>query len=228
MLQLSKTRLEASRQFPVASTFAITAEGMALVLANDNGVAAVKPSTAGTSDAFAGFSTSHTMVPSSALYYGSILAVGTVLTLPNTPISGQIALYDGAQILTAGNPATTANEYSISGNVVTLHAGQSAKTITVRLRYALTVEQAVQLYGEGMPGDLAAADLYDRVGSITKGVVYTDQYDVTGVWVAAAAVKSGANGQVVPAAGTGTTIPNCYVHEVPSSSNGGFLGLILL
>lgn len=228
MLSHAKTRLENSRQYGVASTFAIAAEGLALIFANDNGVANVKPSTSGTSDQFAGFSLSHTMVPSSALYYGTITAAATVLTLPNTPISGQIVLMDGAQVLTAGNPATTANEYSISGNVVTLHSGQSGKAITVRLRYALTAEQAVQLYGEGMPGDLAAADIYDRVGAITKGTVYTDQYDVTGTWTAGAAVKSGANGQVVPAAGTGTTIPGCVVAEVPSASNGGFLGLHLL
>ena len=224
----SKTRLEASRQYGVASTFSIGAEGMALVFANDNGVANVKPSTSGTSDAFAGFSLSHTMSPSSAIFIGNVTAVDTTLTLPFTPISGQLSLYDGAQALAVGNPGTTANQYSIAGNVVTLHSGQNDKVIAVQLRYALTVEQSALLYGEGMPGDLAAADVYDRMGAITKGVVYTDQYDISGVWVAGAAVKSGANGQVVPAAGTGTTIPNCYVAEVPTASNGGFLGLVLL
>lgn len=223
-----KTRIEAARQYGVASTFSISAEGLAMVFANDNGVANVKPSTSGTSDSFAGFSSSHTMVPSSAIYIGDVTADDTTLTLPYTPISGQLQLYDGAQALAVGNPGTTANQYSISGATVTLHSGQTDAVISVRLRYSLTVEQAVMLYGEGMPGDLAAADIYDRVGAITKGVVYTDQYDVTGVFVAGAAVKSGANGQVVPAAGTGTTIPNCYVAEVPTAANGGFLGLQLL
>lgn len=227
-LYLAKTRIENSRQREVASGFAVGQEGLALVFTADNGVGKVRPSAGGVNtERFAGFAMSHTMVPTSATFFGEVKAVGTTLTLPQTPIAGQLYLLDGAQVLTAGAPGN-ANEYSISGNVVTLHSGQADKSITVALRYALTVEQAILLHGEGMAGDLASSDIYDRTGTVTAGIIATDQYTINTPFTAGGPAYLGANGQVTATAGSNTIIPNCSVQEVPSAANGGWLVLDLI
>lgn len=216
MLNYSYTRPQITRHWDVVAGVAITEEGRALAIVNDAGVAKVNLST-GTSDVFAGIAQNHTMSPTSLPYVADITAVGTTLTLPFTPISGQIYLVNKTegQVLTAGS-ASNDNEYSVSGTTVTLHSGESGDVITVQLRYAPTVDQILAFYGEGMPGAQADTTFQNRVGVITKGRVATTCFNV-GAYTAGALLRIGASGMIVPSGGT--QIANAVVAEIPTTSN---------
>lgn len=225
MLNRSLTRVAngGSAEDDIASGVSVAEEGLALVWVNDNGVAKLSPATGAGSDVFAGFSQSHDTLPTSLPYVGAVTASGTTLTLPFTPITGQIRLRDGAQVLAAGNPGTTANEYSIAGNVVTLHAGQADKVIAVTLRYAPTVSQARAIYGDGLPGAESNSAIQGRVSYIYRGVLYTSCFDASVAYTPGAAVKVAANG-FVTSGGSGATTP-FKVKSAPTAET-PWLGLL--
>lgn len=221
MLQLSQSRVQLSRQFDVAAGASIVEEGRALILVNDSGVAKVQQSAGGASEVFAGFSVSHTMVPTDLPSHSNIVANGTSLTLPFTPISGQLRIVDTATntalTIVAGAPAAGEAQW-VSGTTVTLNAAQSGITAFVSLRYTATVAQALAYYGEGFPGKTASQSIQNRVSAITKGRVATTCYDVSAAYTAGAAVKTAANGYV-SGGGSGTTLTNVICAQVPSAGS---------
>lgn len=221
MIVSAQTRIlpGGSRFFDVADGAVVNDEGRALVLVNSNGTMKAQFSAGGSnSEIFAGISISHTITPTSLPLHGSAVAVTTTLTLPEIPISGQINLYnvtDGVQ-LTLGNAANN-NEFSVSGRTVTLHADESADTIRYAIRFAPTVTQAIQAYGEGMIGALADREIQGRVGAITKGTVAVTAYLVDAVWTPGAKAYLGANGYFTPTAGSNTQV-NAIVVAAPSAT----------
>lgn len=215
MLIQSQTRPQITRHFPVATGVTINEEGLALSAVADGGIAKAQL-TDGTSDVFLGVAFNHTMTVTAVPYVADITAVGTTLTLPFTPISGQLRLVNKTEgvNLTAGNPGTTAREYSVSGTTVTLHTGESNDVITVYLKYTPTVDQALMISGEGMPGAQADGIFQDIVGVITKGRVATTCFSIGVAWTAGVTCSVGANGQFLPSGGT--ALSNVLVAEVPT------------
>lgn len=221
MLISAQTRVlpGGSRFFDVAAGATVNEEGRALVLVDSNGVAKAQFSAGGAGEIFAGISLSHVITPSSLAKHGTATAVGVTLTLPKTPISGQIRLYNvtDGQALTLGNP-TNDNEYSVSGATVTLHSGETGDNIRYDIRYTPTVDEAIQEYGEGMVGVLSDRQIAGTVGAITKGIVATTCYLVDSAWTVGAAVKTGANGFFTQG-GSGTTLSNVIVRSAPSATS---------
>lgn len=224
-LQLSRFNATSVQPHDVTAGVQPTEEGLCMVLVdNGNGRASISPSTGSGTEVFAGFSYGHYMAPSTLPLVTIIDAVGTTLTLPKTPISGQLRLMDGTQLLTAGNPATTANEYSISGNVVTLHSGQSNRTISVQMRFTPTVSEVAVLFGEGSQGQSlqARSAVYGRLNCISRDLVATSCFLADAAYTPGAALRMAPNG-FVTTGGTGTVIPGASVYQAPASDNNGFL-----
>lgn len=227
MLNHQQSRFNANSVEPhdVTTGVLIAEEGLCLALVNNgDGRATVSPCTGSGTETFAGFAYGHYMAPSTLPLVTDIDAVGTTLTLPKTPISGQLRLLDGSQLLTAGNPATTANEYSITDNVVTLHSGQSNRTITVQMRWTPTVDEVSALFGDGVQGQglRSRSAVYGRINAIKRDIVATTCFLADVAYTPGAALRMAANG-FVTTGGSGTVIPGASVYRAPSSTNNGVL-----
>lgn len=220
MLILSHTRPQLSRPHSVASGISITEEGLALVGVNDGGVMKARPSTgSGTTEKFLGVAASHTMIPSVLPSITNVQAVGTTLTLPFQPITGQLRLESPsgtAFTIVTGSPNASEAQYSGTGLTVTLNAADADKVFVVSLNYAPTVAQAIAHSGEGMPGQLARQTIQGRVGCIQTGIVATTCFSLTNPFTAGLSVTLAPNGLFNGNAGSGTPLPNVLVEAVPS------------
>lgn len=225
MLKLEKSVIRESVERAILAGSVIAAEGMALIADASGATFGVLPSAGTADDQFAGVSLSHTISPDYLPTIESPLAVGVTLTLAKTPLAGSLRLVDstGTEV-TLGNPATTTSEYSITGNVVTLHVDQTDLVVTSSYRYSPTTVEIKALMGDAQPGGNASA-LIGSVGVIEKGDIFTTEYDTSVDWSANPTVALGANGQFT-VGGSGAVVPNCYVLQVPSADS-TFLGLRL-
>lgn len=224
MLQFDKTRILESVEVPVQTGFTVTAEGQALVSDYTAGVFGVKPSTSGAGQ-FYGVSIAQQLT---LLYLPMMESVVTptispvpttfTVTLARTP-SGNIRFYDvtGAVALTPGNPAANANEYILTGNVLTLnYAAQGAgKTLALSYRYSPTTVEALTVQGDIPPGGAANLTL-GTMGVIRKGRIATTEFDTSVDWSAGGALTVGANGLFT--LGGATSVPNAVIVEVPGVS----------
>lgn len=222
MLVIEQTRTQLSRQDDVAAGVTVNEEGKALVVVDNGGVSAVRESTGGGSEVFAGVSLSHVMVPTNLPAHGRLTATGTTLTLPFTPISGQLRIVrvSDATALTIvpGAPAAGEAQWT-AGTGVTLNAADTGGVFDYSLRYSATVDQAIQAYGEGFPGAMSGQQIQGKVGMITKGRVATTNYSVAFPFTAGAAVKLGAGGTFTGAGGSGTALPSVICKQVPSAGS---------
>ena len=206
MIYFPMTRLVDSSEAAVAPTANITAEGQALVKA----ATGVAPSLGTSADVFAGFAVMGVSAAPVAALYGtkveSALVPGNgVVTLGQTPVSGQLAVFDNTDGAAVASP-------TVSGKTVTgLTAGN---TVTVTYKYALTTLQSRALQGDTQPGGYAGSYV-GQVGLAKRGVIYTDQFDASVNWAAATGIKLMANGQITNQAGTGVAIDG-YVVAVPN------------
>lgn len=220
MLIQSQTRAQLSKTWEVVNGVAITEEGLALVLVNDGGVAKVRPSTGGADEVFAGVSISHTMIPTNLPSITQITAVGTTLTLPFQPITGQLRLESPAGTaftIGTGAPGSAGTaQYSGTGTTVTLNAADSGKTFIVSLIHAATVEQAVAFAGEGFPGQLSRQSTRGHCGVYQTGLIATTNFSLSNAFTAGKSVTLAANGLFNGDGGSGTELPRAIVRSVPS------------
>lgn len=214
---------------PVAQGFTVTAEGQALVADRTGGLYGVKPSTGASGEQFAGVSISQQLTP----LYLPIMEVLTVpatgtyaVTLAKTPAGGTLRVVSsGAGVLAAGSPGAEVDEYSITGNVITVNVARAANTLTINYRYSPTTVELATVQGDIPPGGSVSLVL-GSVGVIRRGDIYTSEYDTSVDWTAAnPLVYAGANGLFTTVQGTAALV-NCTVIGVPSASN-PFLGLEL-
>lgn len=223
------SRMQLSKHWEVATGQFVTDEGVALTVVNDAGVAKVQPSTgSGSSEVFAGVSINYVTPPAILPYAGTLAAVGTTLTLPFTPVSGQVNLYDttSSTQLAIGS-ASNAGEFSVSGNTVTLNAAQSGHTMRVVLAYTPTVQQAMNAYGEGFPGMQSSIQLQGTIGCVTRGTIATTFFDAAATWTVGAPVRLASNGRFTQG-GTSTILSNVICAAAPFSQPDGYLVVELL
>jgi len=225
MILFPNTRIVQSFERPVAVGSTVSAEGTPLIGDWAGGVFGVKPTGGGATDQFVGVSINQQLTPLAFPNFEDLVANSTpTVTLSYTPIGGSIRVYDvtNAVAQTAGNP-TNVNEYSISGVVITLHSAKVGATIRVSYRYVPTTVQAIALQGNIPPGGAAGLTL-GSVGVITEGDVWTSEFDTAVDWTAnPTIVKLGANG-LFTVGGSGATVPNAYIVDVPTTSN-AWLGI---
>lgn len=214
------TKIEQSVEMTVAPGATILAEGLALVRTNTAQSAGVLPSTGNASDVFQGFSWAGTSaVPFSESMYNSVetyTVVGGAVTLNMTPIAGQVFVYDNTAGAAVASPTVT--NATVSG----LTTGNS---VTVTYKYTLSVQQARALFGDIQPGGYVGAYV-GQIGVITRGVVYTSEFDASGNWAATTGIWMQASGQITTTANKGVNsvqIPGSVI-AIPGQSQ-PFLGI---
>jgi len=146
------------------------------------------------------------------------------VTLTNLPIAGTTDLLakDSTGQVYAFNALHAANQYAVTGSVVTFDASAAGKVVTFTYSYAPTVQQVQYLFGDGVAGHTTAAAVTGTIGLIRRGLVYTSNFDPVVDWATNPAIKVLPNG-IIGSSGSGPTIPG-YVYEVPSADS-PFLGI---
>lgn len=180
--------------------------------------------TTGSGEKFHGVAQGRLKYPSTAIVTELLTASSTTLTLTYTPASStDLSIYANSGAGTkqaAGTPGSNANEYSISGKVVTLHSGQADTTLLVIYRRSITVTEAQALYGHGINvSPLEATEIANSVSVIRKGTVYTDQCDLSSDWRNAhtGAVYCKANGLFTLASSSALALPYARIVAVPTA-----------
>lgn len=210
MFYLPKQKNTLSHEAAIAAGASFSAEGQAAVRTSGATANGVSPATGGASDVFAGFVIVGTSAaPLAEPYYNKVEtflvpSTGTI-TLSLTPVSGQVSVLD----VTAGSAVSSP---SVSGANIT--GLTSAHTVTVTYKYSVTVQQSINLQGNVQPGGYAGAQV-GQVGLITRGTVYTSEFDASVDWAAATAIKLKANGQLTDQSGSGNTVKG-FVVDLPT------------
>lgn len=225
MILFPSSRILQSEERPVAIGSTVTAEGQALVADTTGGVFGVKPSTGGAGEKFMGVSLAQQLT---LLYVPNIESlvqgVANTITLAHTPAAGTLRLVNATSttLQTVGNPGTTANQYSISGLVITLNAAQVGNTYTATYRFSPTTVEARSIQGD-IPAGGAAALTLGSVGVVKQGEIVTTEFDTTVDWTAANIVVTLGAGGLFTIGGAGA-VTGAVVVEVPSLTS-PYLGL---
>jgi hypothetical protein len=114
MLYLNKTRVVASKPQKVASGVTIADEGQALVVVNENGQAAVRPSTGGAGEVFAGVAAFEPRTPTTLAQVRRFPGTGAAQTIQIANyVNGTARLTkNGGQAL-ASTPEATINSSGV-------------------------------------------------------------------------------------------------------------------
>lgn len=222
MLNLTACQINRSDEVPFDPAATLTAVGAALV---QGAGGTVKQGSGGAGEKFVGASLSQPLTLTNYPKVESLTAAaGGLVTLSKTPIGGTLRVTNASgTALTAGDPSTQAGQYSISGNVITVHASLIGTLITAAYQFAPNLTEARTLQGDIQPGG-AASLTTGTVGVIRAGTIYTTEYDTAVDWSGTNLdVRVGANGRFT-VGGSGAVVPNAQVRKSPSSTD-GTLGL---
>lgn len=228
MLYFPQTSIEISRERPVAQGSQITAEGAALVSVLVGGVFGVKQSTGAAGEVLAGVSintvTGLTQVPK---IDEAVLGNSNAIVLGAEPIPGTVRVIraDTNAELTAAATADATHYAVDAGNPkrFLFDAALQGTGFQIVYAYAPTLAQAMALQGNVLPGGPAGQYL-GQVGVISRGDVYTDQWDTTGDWSTAVGVVLKANGKFGPAATAGAALRGVQIIELPTAGR-SYLGI---
>jgi hypothetical protein len=222
------TRAEQSTEMIVAPGAQFYAEGQVVVTTQGATSAGVLPATGTNTDIFLGFAFAGTSAaPFNEAYYNKVeqFTVPTtgIVTLSLTPVSGQVFVLDNT---TGATPTPTVTGANVSGLT-------SGDEVTITYKYALTVIQARALFGDIQPGGYVG-NYVNQIGVITRGTVWTSEFDASKNWAAAGGSSStqivmAANGQLTlgtPGASGAAplAVPNAIVIGVPGQDV-PFLGI---
>lgn len=219
MLYFPSTRIELSLERPVASGVIIDAEGMGAVADYTGGVFGVKPSTGAAGDRFVGVTINRVIDPLSRPYLeaGSVASAAALLAFAPIPGTLRVVNVSTNTAFTVVGGAPNAGEVQIDGTnpkKLNFNAADNGVAFVTSYKFALTVAQSIASQGMQDPGGPAGRYL-GQVGLITRGDVFTDQFDTLADWsVTSPTLKLGANGQFTQG-GSGATIPG-YIIAIPT------------
>ena len=243
MLDMSRTRIRESRTVNLLSSVQVTQEGLAMTVAQENGVEAIRPSTNNDDAIFAGVSWGERFsAPATTPRVEYKKLNGTTLTLDKVASApGEINVvvnadqYGNGGTKLAYNAGAPSNvQFTIDGGlkIITVHAANTDKWVMIVYRTDLTVAEAQTLYGDAYPGVTGHRQL-GAGGVILHGEVYTDQYDTAINWAAIDSVatgeviRAGANGRFTAGSSGGASLAGfAHVIAVPSVGK-PFLGLYI-
>lgn len=211
MLYFPNTRIELSLERPVAAGVVIGAEGMGMVADYTGGIFGVKPSTGvAADDKFVGVGINRVIDALARPNIESGVVAANAQVLSFAPQAGTLRVLANGVLLTVvpgGPPA--AGQVQIDGvnpKKLNFNAAENGQSTVVTYRFALTVAQAIAIQGMQDPGGPAGRYL-GQMGLITRGDVYTDQFDTLADWsVANPVLTLGAAGQFSQG-GAGAVVP---------------------
>lgn len=171
-------KFEQSTEMLQAPGASFTAEGQAVVRQAGASPLGVVPSTGQASDIFCGFAIAGTSAlpfpePSYTKVETFLVPATGAVTLSMTPVSNaDVGVYD----LTTGSAVAspTINGAKVSG----LTAGDQ---VQVTYKYDLTPVQRRALFGDVQPGGYVG-DTIGQIGVVTRGTVYTAEFDHSVDW----------------------------------------------
>lgn len=230
MLYFPQTRIELTVERPLVAGTTVNAEGCALVGSMTAGVFGVKPATGAgfPTERLAGVAINNPIQPLSLPFIETVtVSAAGLLVLSNTPIGGSIFVTNaaGTQITSVGsNP--TSGQYMADGvlaNALDTNVSNAGQSFTVSYRYSPTVMQAMMLQGNVLPGGPAGAYL-GQVGLITRGDVFTSEFDTSANWSTAVGVTLAANGVFTATATAANAIDGVQIIQLPTVGS-AYLGL---
>lgn len=228
MLYFPQTHIENSVERVVAAGSLITAEGAALVRVNVAGAIGVRLSTGTAGEILTGVSiNSVTNLTQAPRIETSVLGSTNAVFVGAAPIAGTSRVVADTTVLTLA-AAPSATNYAVdptNPQRLLFDPSFQTKRITVVYQYAPTLAQAMALQGNVLPGGPAGQYL-GQVGVITRGDVYTDQWDTSADWNAAPGVVLAANGKFGPAPNAAAAIRGVEILELPTASR-SYLGLTI-
>lgn len=235
MLYFPQTRIDLSKERPIAQGYNVYAEGSALTWKNVGGQLGVAPTT-GSGDQFAGVSFNG-VINAITLPYMETLTVSANGQI-NTSFAanaGTLAIVNASNVLMTAaaadtDPTTlTATQYAPSSTNPLLYSFNASlnagAVVTVAYRYSPNAFQNMYTQGMQLPG--GAAGLYlGQIDVIQHGDVYTSEYDTSANWGASniVGVTLEANGLFGPA--TSNPLAGVTIIALPSAGN-PFIGLAL-
>ena len=226
MLYFPNTRIFDSVERAIYPGQTVNYEGQPLIAVESGGSFGVQPCAGNAGERFAGVSLAQVITPTSfANVEQPTVGSGLTYTLAYTPTSG-VYIYDvtaAAALTTHALALTGTGQYNITGTTLTTYSDTVGHVLYIAYRYSPTLNQIRFQQGDE-PAGRAAAFTLGSIGVITRGDIYTDQFDTTAAWssTASPAVTLGASG-LFSIGGSGTVV-NGYVTSIPSASS-PFLGL---
>jgi hypothetical protein len=215
-----KIKIVQSREFPIAAGSVVNAEGQAVVQAFENGVEVVKPSLGSSGEKFMGFTYGPVFTPVVKSLVEDLVVPASgayTVTLMNEPLAGQLFIKDlnTGTVQSLGDPAN-ANEYSISGKVVTFNSGNAGHAMFIQYRYSPTSLE-VLMNDKMMITTMSPVAVINSIGVIQQGEVWTDQFNAAVDFASATALKMNAGGIITDQTGSGSSINGIITH-VPDIS----------
>lgn len=223
-------KFEQSTEMLQAPGAHFSAEGQAVVRQAGATSVGVVPSTGQASDIFCGFAIAGTSAlpfpePTYTKVENFLVPATGSITLSMTPSSNaDVGVYDLTTSSAVASP--TVNGAKVRG----LTAGDQ---VQVTYKYDLTAVTRRALFGDVQPGGYVG-DTVGQIGVVTRGTVYTDQFDHSLDWTQAGSADKkhtlavAANGQVTMVDKSTTVQPNAvingYVVSLPTQDV-PFLGI---
>jgi hypothetical protein len=224
MIYFPSTRVNISREMPVAVGSTIAAEGIALMADNTGGVFGAKATAGASTDVFLGIAVSQQIALGNQNKVETFTqGTSNTVVLGRTPVGATLGVWDNTAqaVIAAGGGGWT-----LSGNTVTLQAGTQGHEIWCFYKFAPKASEVRFIQGDVWPGGPAGATI-NQIGVAVNGIVYTDQFDTSVNWNAnGIAVKTGAGG-LLTIGGTGATLATVQV-IAPPVPGFGYLGIQLL
>ena len=215
-------------------------EGMALINSISGGVGRVRPATGTAADgAFIGVSAEINNPPQTAVYVEIVTVPSSSPYTVNlispiiatTAISVRSSPTSSLDIVT-GSPSGGDVQVTANSRVLTFNSAQAGDTFTATYRFSPTVQQTIALFGDGnVLGTASPSQIANGLTVITKGIVYTDQFDPADNWEAPniGTIHVEANGLFTRAGGADIAgaQDRIQVIHTPSYEN-PYLGLLFL
>lgn len=236
MLYFPQSRIELTVERALVAGAVVNAEGAALAGLISAGAYGVQPTT-GTNDIFAGVAINTPINPVSLPYLQTVIVPANgIVQLNYLPIAGSILVMQGGTAFTqaaggTAQSALTATQWvADAGNTgssfaIDVNVSNAGTTLVVAFRYSPTVMQAMMLQGMVLPGGPAGAYL-GQVGVVTRGDVFTSEFDTSANWSTAVGVTLEANGLFGAATTAANAIHGASIIALPSSSS-AYLGLYI-
>ena len=229
MLNLQKCKIDHSENIPIITGATVAQEGIPLTGLLEDGIEKVKPLVGDTADKFVGVSYGETSVPTiKSFVYDAVIPAASPYTIQlpkNNLVATQIAIREGtgyATAFTEDTIATTKFSCVDATGVVTFHVDDAGKSVRITFRYNPTAQEL--LMEDSFSFSPSGFATIGSCGVITKGVVFTDQFDASKNWLAATGVESAA-GLFTDQTGSGNVeLTNVKIVSIPTVDD-PFLGL---